>query len=434
MLDIIEFEKVFFLYTLKNPKYFKSIKPNFFENEELNLMYNISNKFYQRFKESPSKEQLNLLSKEEKFKDNLSESLISLVFEQNLKSYDEDWIKETLEAWILWKNLDKTFIDALKFMKSTKVNPQNIKDVVNKIKQIFVERNSIIFDDSIGLNFFDPNSHKIATENKISSNHKWLDQRLNGGYSPGNLIAYAGEQNIGKSIWLANDAVNYIKEGFDVAFISAEMADGDVVHRLGANMLNVPLSKYESFAKDTKKIQKKLVSLSRSIIPPGNLYVKEFPTSQATVNDIESYLTTLEDSQGIKLKVVIVDYINILQNQRNPNSENTYMKIKQIAEDLRAMAQRNKWIIITATQINRSGYDSSEINMGNIAESAGLGHTVDYMFGIIQDSSMHLQNEYWLKILKVRKGRGRNHKCRYSINYDYMRLAETDDIIQNSLI
>jgi hypothetical protein len=32
------------------------------------------------------------------------------------------------------------------------------------------------------------------------------------------------------------------------------------------------------------------------------------------------------------------------------------MKIKQIAEDLRAMAMRNSWAIVTATQVNRSGF------------------------------------------------------------------------------
>ena len=47
---------------------------------------------------------------------------------------------------------------------------------------------------------------------------------------------------------------------------------------------------------------------------------------------------------------MIIDYINIMKNWRNPNSENTYMKIKQIAEDLRAAAQRNDWSIVTATQ------------------------------------------------------------------------------------
>jgi archaellum biogenesis ATPase FlaH len=431
MLDIVEFEKVFYLHTLEKPKYFKSIKTHFFENDELGLMFEVSEIFYNRFNETPSKDQLKLLTKQDKFKGRLSEELIDLVFDQNLKSYDDEWVQETTEAWILWKNLDRTFIDGLEYMKTVKVTPQNINEIVSKVKSLFVERNSIVFDESLGLNFFDAISHKVASENKVTSNHRWIDQRTDGGYSVGNLICYAGEQNIGKSIWLANDAVNYIKDGYDVAFISAEMAEGDVVQRIGANMLNVPMSKYTTFSKDESKVKKKLASLSGSIIPPGNLYVKDYPTSQATVNDLESYLRTLEESKGIKLKVVIVDYINILANQRNPNTENTYMKIKQIAEDLRAMAKRNAWIIITATQINRSGYDASEINMGNIAESAGLGHTADFMYGIIQDSSMHLDNEYWLKILKVRKGTGKNSKCKYNIAYDYMRLHETDEIVHS---
>jgi hypothetical protein len=109
------------------------------------------------------------------------------------------------------------------------------------------------------------------------------------------------------------------------------------------------------------------------------------------------------------------------------------MKIKQIAEDLRAMAVRNDWIVISATQINRGGYDSTEISLGNIAESAGLSHTADIIYGIIQDSSMHISNEYWLKLLKVRNGSGKNSRCRYNIDYSYMRLLETTDIINTSI-
>ena len=51
------------------------------------------------------------------------------------------------------------------------------------------------------------------------------------------------------------------------------------------------------------------------------------------------------------------------------------------------------------------------------------------MYGIIQDSSMHLNNEYWLKLMKMRNGQGKNSKCRYTINYEYMRLTETDEIV-----
>lgn len=231
------------------------------------------------------------------------------------------------------------------------------------------------------------------------------------------------------SIWLANDAVNYVKAGMDVAVITAEMADIDFIHRIGSNLLNVKISDYEKLSKQPGFIHQRLSNLTNGVIPPGNLFVKEYPTSQATVLEIESYLRELEISNGIKLKVVIVDYINILSNFRNPNSENTYMKIKQIAEDLRAMAMRNEWVVITATQINRGGYDSTELSMSHIAESAGLSHTADMIYGIIQDSSMLINNEYWLKILKVRNGRGKNSRCLYRIDYSYMRLTETDTLL-----
>jgi hypothetical protein len=108
------------------------------------------------------------------------------------------------------------------------------------------------------------------------------------------------------------------------------------------------------------------------------------------------------------------------------------MKIKQIAEDLRAMAVRNEWIIITATQINRGGYDSTELNMGHIAESAGLSHTADVIYGIIQDSTMLINNEYFLKLLKIRNGSGKSSRCLYKIDYKYMRLIETETVINTS--
>jgi hypothetical protein len=41
---------------------------------------------------------------------------------------------------------------------------------------------------------------------------------------------------------------------------------------------------------------------------------------------------------------------------------------------------------------------------------------------------MQSNYEYWLKILKIRDGEGKNTKCRFNINYEYMRLTETSDV------
>ena len=156
------------------------------------------------------------------------------------------------------------------------------------------------------------------------------------------------------SIWLANVAANSIKLGYNTAVISLEMRDRKVVKRLGANLVGITMKEYAKAAEDRDAIRKKLGTIGFDTFKtPGRLYVKEYPTSSAGVPDIESYLIKMEERKGIKFKVIVLDYINILKNWRNPNSENTYMKIKQIAEDLRAMGMRNNWAIVTATQINR---------------------------------------------------------------------------------
>jgi len=141
----------------------------------------------------------------------------------------------------------------------------------------------------------------------------------------------------------------------------------------------------------------------------------------------------IEEELQIKVGAVVIDYINILANYRNQNTENTYMKIKQIAEDLRAMGIRNNWLIVTATQINRNGYNSSDISMSDVAESAGLSHTADVMLGIIQDDLMRANQEYWLKVLKIRDGEGKGNKCKLNVDYNFMRLIETDDISTSSI-
>ena len=431
MIGSSDFEKIFYLYVRNNPNYLRSVSQDFFESDEIGTLFTIDRTFNDRFNTVPTKEQLKAIAKQEKFSSQLSEKIIDIIFDEPIDSYDEKWVKETSESWILWKNLDKSLIDTLEFVKTVKVTPNNVMEIVNKVKNLINERNNLTFNESLGRDFFDVESHIPEANSKITTGHNWIDH-FSGGYRTKSLIVYAGEQNIGKSIWLANDAVNYVKAGYDVSVITAEMAEIDFTYRIGSNLLNIPISDYEKYAKNPDQIKSKLANLRGGVIPPGNLFVKEYPTSQATVPDIEGYLKELESTKGVKLKVIIIDYINILSNCRNPNSENTYMKIKQIAEDLRAMAVRNEWIIITATQINRGGYDSTELNMGHIAESAGLSHTADVIYGIIQDGTMLVNNEYFLKLLKIRNGSGKSSRCLYKIDYKYMRLIETETVINTS--
>ena len=430
-----DFEKIFFRLSLEKVKYLQAIKTGFYTSEEIDALSFLANKFYTKFNETPTKEQLTLLVQNHpKSKERVSENILNIIFDVDLHQYDEEWLTSTAESWIKWRTFNTSFTDTIEFIKTTQVTPENVEAIVTKVKGIINDRNNLTFNSDLGLDFFDWEAHDQKETEKVSTGYNFLDDMLSGGYDKGgNLIVYAGEQNIGKSIYLANDAANFVKMGTNTVVVTAEMAAHKFVKRIGANLLSVNINDYAEKAKNKEHIKRRLETVGDGFTPPGNLYVKQFPTSQATVLDIEAYVNQIEEERQIKVGAVVIDYINILANYRNQNTENTYMKIKQIAEDLRAMGIRNDWLIVTATQITRSGYNASDITMTDIAESAGLSHTADVMLGIIQDDLMRANQEYWLKVLKIRDGEGKGTKCKLNIDWNYMRLQETHEMSNSNI-
>ena len=418
-------EKIFYHYVLERPELLNVVKPRFFRTSSLSKLYEIGNNFYEKYNKQPTQQQVKELVKSLGLSEEINDQQISLLYETNLSQYEPEWLKESTEAWVEYQNLDASVQDLISYLKTTQVNVENVKDVVQTAKTIISEQNNIQFGFDEGLDFFNPDSHIQPLSDTFSSGYEYIDTVLGGGFYSKALFCFIGEMKIGKSIWLANLAANSVKLGQNTAVISLEMRDRKLVKRLGANLLGIPMKEYAESARDSVSLKQKLGNLGYSELrTPGKLFVKEFPTSSAGVPDVERYLKKMEELKGIKFKVIILDYINILKNWRNPNSENTYMKIKQIAEDLRAMAMRNDWAIVTATQINRSGFGSTDLNATNISESAALGHTVDAMFGIIQDEIMHANREYILKLIANRDDGFKNSRRKFLINYDLMRITE----------
>ena len=230
------------------------------------------------------------------------------------------------------------------------------------------------------------------------------------------------------TLWMGNLAAQAIKAVNNVAIITLELSDRKYLKRIGSNLLDIKISDYNRAAEDPEFIKKKMRNLAfDNMATPGQLHIQEFGTSQASVLDVEKWLRKVEEVKGIKFKIVVIDYINIMKNWRNPNSENTYMKVKQLAEDLRSMAQRNHWAVITASQTKQSEFDATDMSMNSASESSGLVATVDAMFGIIQDPVMYTNNEYKLKVLANRDEGYKNAYRKFNVDYSHMRITEDLD-------
>jgi hypothetical protein len=76
----IDYEKIFFLYFLKNPFFLQKIYKGFFSNQDLDFLAQVAKEFQNKFSEPPSKDQLKILIKNVKEKRELDEILEKLEF------------------------------------------------------------------------------------------------------------------------------------------------------------------------------------------------------------------------------------------------------------------------------------------------------------------------------------------------------------------
>lgn len=424
-MDLSHSENIILKNIICNPAYLETCKGEYFKNSGFQEIFHLSKKFWEKYHEVPSQDQLRESVKLESREDKVQPGEIQAVFEVDLSKYQEDWLTETTELFIEYKNLVSSAVDGVKYIQSTPVTSDNIKEVVTTFKNIVIERNNIDFSFDQGLDFFHPDNHKQLTSTTFSTGFPFIDTVLGGGFSAKSLYVFMGMPKVGKSLWLGNLAAQAVKAGHNVAVISLEMNDRKYIKRLGANLLGIPVNEYSTAAEDEQRMKKKIQSMAYdNLRMPGKLFVKEFPTSQASALDVERYLRKVEEQHGIKFKVVVIDYINIMKNWRNPNSENTYMKIKQIAEDIRGVAMSNQWAIVTATQTKQSEFDSTDLSISSASESSGLVATVDGLFGIIQDPMMYANREYKLKLIANRDDGYKNAYKMFNVDYTYMRILE----------
>ena len=430
-------EKEIFMFMLKKPEYLLEVKKDFFTNDDLQYVAVTARDFYKKFREAPSCEQMKRLIKDND--KSITDETVDNIYSVDILSLDQDWLMNTTEGWIMWRAFNTNLVKSAAYIKTVDVSAENVRDVVKRATDMVSDTSLISFDKNMGKNFFDVDSHKSIRENKIPFTWDYWNSISSGGLDPKTLHVYIGFTNVGKSIVLCNDAAAFVRQGKNVLFISCEMSEEKVIRRIGANLFDMTLDNYDKMVDSPSSVRRQMKILTDgSFMPLGKLYVKQYPTGECTALDIERYVKEIEEQEKFKVDVVIVDYLGIMCDYRNPNTENTYLKGKHISEDLRAVAIKHDLIIDTAAQIGRSAGDSSDINITDISESMGVMHTADSSIGLIQTEEMRygVNNDgtpyYWFKILKVREGEGKDTKFKVNIDYNKMKLNETTDIINSN--
>ncbi len=412
--------------SLRREELITMIRPSYFNDDDRQESFKIAIKFFKEYDKIPNKKELG--SYLELTNTNINTDEIDELYAFNLSEYNYDYLYKYVKAFILLRNLNLTVFDLLTYLKTTAIDPKNIDKISEKIRNDISSKLALNFSSAdTGLNFFNPESHIQISKSGSPTGFPFLDKVQGGGWNSKSLVVFQGRPKVGKSMVLGNIAARSFLTGNVTGLVTVELADRAYMKRIGSNILNIKSEDYSQITDDraSKLIDKKINELRESGKAVGELIIKEFPTGGATSIDIENYFVRLEQKLNKKFKVIVVDYLNLLKPINNQTG--LYEKIKAISEELRGVAMRNEWCIISATQIRREDIDNFDLGMDSVAESFGLIHTVDALFGLMRSP---LESRMKIKVIANRdNGYEESYKF-YTMHKDYFRLSE--EVGQNS--
>jgi hypothetical protein len=239
------------------------------------------------------------------------------------------------------------------------------------------------------------------------------------------------------SMWMQNITCNAANTGRNIVIITIEMSSKKVMKRLGSMRLKIPVKDYDDLSKDTMYMKNKINQLKKTTSSglfgegnSGKIFVKKFPTGMCTVADIDIYLTKLKEIKKIDIDMVVVDYLNLMSVEKHNKDirNNLYLKGKHLAEGLRYLADKHNVSMITVTQVDRTVWGASDVNLNDIPESKAVAETADTIFGIIRNPEMKKHDKYKLKLLKLRDGENMEQIINFDFNKTYLTI-ENDNMI-----
>lgn len=199
----VNLEKAFFAKILNEPEQFYKIKPHFFANEQIRLIYETVRENYISGKDKivPSPKQIwTMVSLVDSAKI-VSKEAFKIIMSVDLSEYGDEWLDPRFKSWKVSKHTRdqiKESIDLIHGMEE--INYDNVMDIATRLKDKFAEIDSLSNDDAdLGDDFDDPNSHKqMVSMRKMTSGWSNVDKILSGGWDHATLNLIMGETNVGK--------------------------------------------------------------------------------------------------------------------------------------------------------------------------------------------------------------------------------------------
>lgn len=335
-----------------------------------------------------------------------------------------DWFLDTYEKFARQKEIVQAINDSIDLIE---------KGELEQVESLITNASRIGLVKDMGLNYFaDPKARLLnikENNGQTSTGWKELDDALYGGFNKGELQIFAGLPGSGKSLFLQNLGINWIKMRMNGIYITLELSQDLTSMRWDSMITGVPSC---SIFKEIDDVDYKVRTASKTC---GQLQVKYMP-SQSTVNDIRTYIHEFRIQGNPRPDFVCIDYLDLLMpaTVKVPPSD-LFVRDKYISEEMRNLAGEMGLLMATASQFNRSGVDEGEFDYSHIAGGISKINTGDNVFGIFTSRAMREKGKYQLQLMKTRSSAGVGNKVNLAFNTKSLRItdAPTDSNKQSTM-
>jgi len=396
-LNPVEFEdiviKTLFMKPELGSKVFPKLSAATFVSDENGVIVEQVNKFFKENGRYPLvKEFYDLYLTHE----NVKLKFKSLYNAIKVSDYKEAYLKQKIQEFVRMRLTYSRLMDASVNLKTR----GDVKAIDAKTLEGFADAVSFALESKTGISAKNDMNSFVEYLNKVNSfiptHSATLNSYIGGGYASKALTVWYGESNMGKTTFLCNDAAFAFSQGFDVLYISLEMDKQEIMKKIVANLLEIPVNSLKKY--DEKFFESKIREISTS-----DLRILEWPSFEVNSLDMLNAINDLYIKEKFKPHIIFLDYINCMSANKNSGGKK-HEDLGFITKELENLSKELDVPIVTCSQFNRNGYGNTKAGAKDVGESIDIFKYSANGIAILRDPALISSGLYELNIIKNRYG------------------------------
>lgn len=355
------------------------IKLNFFDDSKYQYIYKLLLMYFSKYNKVPSNHELLVMTTQyhqEPYGDLVDiQELVKSCYAS--PRADERFVIDSITDFIKRSKFEEILTKTIDNYQSK--NEFNIEKVVEQIVDTYQF-------ELTGIDLYNPNNVEDYKRSRVKAlgnndNPIIIKSSINGfnkalqykGYKYGDLATIVAAPGVGKSTFMVQESVYSAIQGYNVLHIVlGDMSEYSIQNKMMSNATEIEVNR---FTDDPELYGKVLMSdpKLKALNPLSRIRILAYAPGEKSVSQLVNIVKQVQESENMHFDVIVVDYADNLAEE----TVQMYSSAGKIYDKLKALAQNNHSVVITASQPKIGYFEEEVIPFTGLAESSRKQHVVD---------------------------------------------------------